>query len=171
MKHVLLSALIALPSAALAQDNDEIRFVKGLFAQIQPISFAENREYCGYIGLDDNDRWVSTPVVRGQRDECSPEWPDDFGPIASFHTHAGFDLDAYSEVPSVTDIEADEDEGVDGWVATPGGRLWFVDTTDMVVSQICGIGCLTQDPKFRPGVKGVVEQSYTYDEMLVLEAQ
>ncbi len=171
MKYALLSVFIALPGAAVAQENDEIRFVMGLFAQIQPISFAENREYCGYIGLDDNDRWVSTPVTRGQRDECTPEWPEDFDPFASFHTHAGFDLDAYSEVPSVIDIEADEEEGVDGWVATPGGRLWFVDTTDMVVSQICGTGCLNQDPKFVEGAMGVIEQSYTYEEMLALEAQ
>jgi hypothetical protein len=171
MKIVAVSLLLLAPSAALAQDSSEIRFVTGIFSQIQPASFAENREYCGYIGLDDNDRWVATPIVRGKRDECTPEWPNDFGPIASLHTHAGFDREAFSEVPSVTDIESDEDEGVDGWLATPGGRLWFIDTTDMVVSQICGIGCIDQDPKFTEGAQGMVEISYTYKELLNLEAQ
>ena len=47
---------------------------------------------------------------------------------------------------AVGDIEADEDEGVDGFVATPGGRLWYVDTKDMIVRQLCSLNCLPQDP-------------------------
>jgi hypothetical protein len=39
----------------------------------------------------------------------------------------------------------------------------------MVTSQICGIGCLKRDPKFRPGVHGEIRQSYTYNELLRLE--
>ncbi len=173
MKAILAPfvALVVLTSPALSQDRSEIAFVKALFNQIQGPSFEGNIEYCGYIGLDANDRWVASRVIRGSRDECTPEWPDDFDPIASFHTHAGFDRGAYSEVPSVTDIESDEDEGVDGWLATPGGRLWFIDTTDMVVSQICGIGCLKSDPRFVEGAQGPVAQSYTYRELLRLESQ
>ena len=145
--------------------------MRGIFAQIQPLSFRENREYCGYIGLDADDNYVSSSIVRGSTDECTPQWPDDFEPFASFHTHGGFDRDAYSEVPSVTDIKSDEDEGVDGWLATPGGRLWFIDTTDMIASQICGIGCLDQDPKFQRGAQGPIEQSYTYRQLLAYEQQ
>jgi hypothetical protein len=173
MKHTMLltAALLVAPVIAPAQANDEIRFVSALLNQLQGRSFEGNREYCGFIGLDDDDRWVASRVIQGSTDECTPEWPDDFDPIASFHTHGGFDRGAYSEVPSVMDIEADEEDGVDGWVSTPGGRLWFIDTTDMVVSQICGIGCLMQDPKFVQGAQGRVEQSYTYEEMLALEAE
>ena len=170
-KHYILSvALVALASSAHAQSNEEVRFIKAVFAQIQGPSFQQNREYCGYLGFNSAGQYAISKVIRGERDFCEPEWPDTLEVVASFHTHAGFDIDAYSEVPSVVDIEADESEGVDGWVATPGGRLWFVDTQDMEVSQICGIGCLAQDPKFRPGVTGRVEQSYTYREMLANEA-
>ena len=66
---------------------------------------------------------------------------------------------------SPEDYESDEDEGVDGWVATTGGRLWFIDTNDMIASQICGIGCLDQDPKFARGAQGSIEVSYTYREL------
>lgn len=174
MKHAsLFIALVAacLGTTATAQSNAEVAFVKGVLAQLQGPSFAGNREYCGYIGIDGSGRFVASKVTRGQRDECAPEWPENFDPIASFHTHAGFDRDAYSELPSVTDIESDESEGVDGWVSTPGGRLWYIDTTDMVVSQICGLGCLPSDPSFVAGVHGRVAQSYTYREMLRLESQ
>lgn len=140
--------------------------MKAVFAQLQGPSFQQNREYCGYLGRDASGNFAISKVVRGGRDECEPHWPGDLNVIASFHTHAGFDVEAYSEVPSVTDIEADEAEGIDGWLATPGGRLWYIDTQDMQVSQICGLGCLAQDPKFRQGVTGHVAQSYTYREML-----
>ena len=59
-------------------------------------------------------------------------------------------------------MEGDEDEGIDGWVATPGGRLWYIDTTDMVTFQICGIGCLPSDPD-----SGIIEQSYSYDDLVI----
>lgn len=170
MKYVLALGLMALSTPALAQSSAEMRFVKNLFAQIQGPSFQSNREYCGYIGYDEQGRLAASTVVRGGRDECEPRWPEQLNVIASFHTHAGFDREAWSEFPSVTDIEADEAEGVDGWLATPGGRLWYIDTQDMVVSQVCGTGCLPQDPKFRPGVHGQVDQSYTYRQLLRLES-
>ena len=158
-------ACFVLAGPSFAQDNSEIRYMKGIFAQIQPLSFRDNVEYCGYVGFDANDNYVASRIIRGKTDECAPEWPENFEPFASFHTHAGFDREAYSEVPSVTDMESDEDEGVDGWVATPGGRLWFIDTNDMIASQICGIGCLDKDPKFVRGAQGPIEVSYTYREL------
>ncbi len=168
--RLALAALICLaPAAASAQAAAERAFVTALLNQLQDRSFAENREYCGYIGFDGSGRLTSGPVARGQMDSCEPQWPDNLDVIASFHTHAGFDLEAYSETPSSTDMEGDEADGVDGWVATPGGRLWYIDSTDMVTSQICGIGCLKRDPKFRPGVHGEIRQSYTYNELLRLE--
>ncbi|MEL6587917.1 MAG: hypothetical protein AAFQ50_14890, partial [Pseudomonadota bacterium] len=56
-------------------------------------------------------------------------------------------------------------------VATPGGRLWYVDTTDMIVRQICGLGCLPQDPDFVEGADGDIAISYTYQELLDYEAE
>jgi hypothetical protein len=56
-------------------------------------------------------------------------------------------------------MEGDADEGIDGYVATPGGRLWYIDTVDMVASQLCGIGCLPRDPKFVAGQNGEIALS------------
>lgn len=167
----LLLILALAPLPALAQPRDELNVVRQVFAQIQPISTARNREYCGYLGFDGLGQLTTTAPVRGRKDECEPDAPDDFDIVASWHTHAGFDEGAYSEVPSVTDFEADEDEGIDGYLATPGGRLWYIDTTDGVVSQVCGLGCLFQDPDFVPGVEGRIERSYTYEDLLRREAE
>ena len=49
---------------------------------------------------------------------------------------------------------------------TPGGRLWYIDTTDMITSQLCGLGCMGQDPNFIKGVDGEIRRSYTYDELI-----
>ncbi|MEO0851346.1 MAG: DUF4329 domain-containing protein, partial [Pseudomonadota bacterium] len=70
------------------------------------------------------------------------------------------------EVPSVSDMEGDADEGIDGYVATPGGRLWYIDTEDMVTYQICGRGCLPQDPAFTAFPDGWIAESYSYDQLV-----
>lgn len=155
-------------SAVMAQDADEVSFVKGLLAELQPPSFAENVEFCGIIGFDADGDLVASPISRGDESSCLVE---DDGTVevavASFHTHAAFAPDYSSEFPSVDDVEGDEAEGIDGYVATPGGRFWYIDTAeDITISQICGVGCLPSDPNFVPGVDGKIEQSYTYDELV-----
>jgi len=57
------------------------------------------------------------------------------------------------------------EDGVDGYVATPGGRLWFIDGQSGRARQICGLGCLTQDPDFKPEIYGPIKQSYTLGEI------
>lgn len=163
----LVALFLATP--AMAQDRQEIRFIKQLFGQLQERSIKENREYCGYIGYNDKNRLAAGKVVRGRKHSCEAQWPEELDVVASFHTHAAYELDAQSEVPSVNDMEADESEGIDGYVATPGGRLWYIDTEDMIASQICGIGCLLKDKRFKKGVDGRVEQSYTYEELVKRE--
>lgn len=161
---------LCLASPAAAQDSAEIAFVKGILAGLQPQSIAENVEYCGVIGFDDAGDLVSSPVSRGDESSCLVE---DDGPvvvaIASFHTHAAFAPDYASEFPSVDDVEGDDAEGIDGYVATPGGRLWFIDTAEeIIISQICGVGCLPSDPDFTPGSDGNIAQSYSYNELVTV---
>lgn len=160
---------LGLPLAAPAAAQDpvaEIEYVKALFMKLQPRSIRANREYCGYIGYDDTGAISATSPVRGGPDFCEPSWPSRFDPVASYHTHAAYDPEAWSEIPSGNDMESDEAEGVDGYVATPGGRLWYIDSVDMVASQICGVGCLPMDPDFQPETDIVVHPSYTYDDLL-----
>ena len=161
-----LAVFLALSGGAMAQSAAEVRAAKQVLADAQARSFAENREYCGYLGYSASGALVSTRPRRGHLDECTPYWPRNMEVVASWHTHAAYDEGAWSEVPTVNDIEADEAEGVDGYIATPGGRVWYVDTTDMVVSQLCGLGCIQSDPRFIRGAEGPIRQSYTYRELL-----
>lgn len=162
---------ISAPLDLLAQSNQEISLAKQVLANAQAKSISQNREYCGYLGYTAGRKLASTKPTRGKRDECQPRWPRGLNVVASWHTHAGADAGAWSEVPTVVDIEADEAEGVDGYVGTPGGRVWFVDTTDMMVSQICGLRCLPSDAGFVRGSEGTILQSYTYRQLLMREAE
>ena len=165
-------AFIALATTAQAQSAAEIRLATEMLAEMQLPSFNNDREYCGYLAINDDGELVATPISEGEQSSCQYDGPEDgFLMIASIHTHGRYDADVPAEFPSVGDIEADEDEGVDGFVATPGGRLWYVDTEDMVVRQLCSLNCLPQDPRFRAGDDGVIEMSYTYQELLLLESE
>lgn len=169
MRSVLLSCLLLCPVSASAQSAAEDALIRQVFAQLQPISFRENVEYCGYVGLDDNGQPVASAATRGDEGSCLSDDPTNIAVItASYHTHGAYSPDYYNEVPSGDDMEGDEAEGIDGWVATPGGRLWYIDTEDMIARQVCSIGCLTADPRFVAGDMGYIEQSYSYRDLVRL---
>lgn len=154
-------------SSVHADSQEEIALMKEVFAELQPLSFERNREYCGYIGYDIDGNLIASEARRGRKSSCRARDPIDIEVIiASYHTHGAYNNDEGSEVPSVDDMEGDQAEGIDGYVATPGGRLWYVDSEDMVISQICGLGCLYQDPDFVPYGDVGIEASYTYDELV-----
>ncbi|MCW1951793.1 MAG: DUF4329 domain-containing protein [Octadecabacter sp.] len=164
---VALMSLFA-PITVSAQSAEELALVKGIFAQLNPRSIAENKEFCGYIGLDGAGNLAFSQPTPGNSDSCLADDPTNIDVITtSYHTHAAFSPDYSSELPSGADMEGDEDEGIDGWVATPGGRLWYIDTEDMITRQICGIGCVPSDPDFVAGDSGIIEQSYSYDELII----
>lgn len=155
-----------------AQDSTEVALAKSVLDQLQQPSFEANREYCGYIVIDANGDLVATPATQGQIGECyADDPPEDSVPVASYHTHGAFEYDTPAEFPSVGDLEADEAEGVDGYISTPGGRFWYVDGEDQIASQLCSVGCLTQDPNFVAGLDGELQISYTIDELRALEAE
>lgn len=167
--RLFLFALFIAPAAAHSQGGDELALVKNLFAMLNPQSIRDGVEYCGYVGHDAAGKLVASPPRRGRVDSCLPEDPVDIEIVtASYHTHGGFSRDYFNEVPSGDDMEGDADEGIDGWLATPGGRLWYIDTVDMVASQICGLGCLPSDPGFVAGDMGAIAQSYTYGDLVIL---
>ena len=137
-------------------------------AALQTPSIRENREYCGYIGLDANNVLRATEANRGDSSSCGIEAPPaDWVIVASYHTHAGYDEFAFSEVPSSTDIEGDRDEGINGYVSTPGGRFWFVEGATATARLLCGAGCLKQDPLYQPGLP--VANNYTLGQIRTRE--
>ncbi len=167
MKYLI--PLLLLPVGVLAQPADEQSLVMSVFAALQPVSIRENVEYCGYVGFDAAGVLIASPPARGDEASCLSDDPQYITVItASYHTHGAFAPDYFNEVPSGDDMEGDEEEGIDGWVATPGGRLWYIDTTDMVTFQVCGLGCLPSDPGFVAGDMGTIADSYTYDDLVKL---
>ncbi len=168
---LLLSACISAPaifepersSAPVApQSGAEIRFIKAALDPLQARSIAEDREYCGYLGLAADGALAITPPKQGNLDSCTPpDPPAGFRPIASYHTHAAYSYDYDSEIPSAEDLEGDMLEQVNGYVATPGGRLWFNDANAGETRLICGLGCLTSDPRFLPDPAYPVGNAYT----------
>lgn len=159
---------VVTPSFCMAQDTEEVALIKATFAELQILSIAENVEYCGYVGFDADGELMVSPPTRGDEGSCLSDDPTGMEIItASYHTHGGHSENYFNEVPSGEDMEGGADEGIDGYVATPGGRLWYIDSVDMVASQLCGIGCLLKDPLFRTGGHGIIAQSYTYDELVV----
>lgn len=129
----------------------EVAFAKSVLNELQEKSFVQDREFCGFIGLDEDGNYAATKAVRGEEDGCQPEEPDmQFDILASYHTHAAFSEGFDSERPSTIDLEADVEERIDGYISTPGGRLWFNDAVAQEARLLCGRSCLISDARYEP---------------------
>ncbi len=156
-------ALMLAPPPVAAQSRDQIEFMLQLFRPLQQRSFDKRREHCGFIGYSQKGKLVASEVTPGSRDSCPLFLPRDIAVIATFHTHGSFEVPYFNELPSETDMLSDRALNVDGWVATPGGRLWFIDSRAMVARQICGVGCLPVAPGFYKAQAGEIAQSYSFE--------
>jgi hypothetical protein len=163
---ILAVALMAAP-AAHGQEDDEFyaeldEFATAHLDSIQQMSFDQDVEFCGYIGLDENQQLVATPPARGLQAECDiPESPPGLDVWASYHTHGGYAFDADSEVPSLDDLLGDIAEGVDGYIATPGGRVWLNVASERSAMMLCGPGCVRADSDFEECGAFMPEEEYT----------
>ena len=158
--------LLAVPAGALGQSAEEVEFAKEFFNDVQVKSIIENREYCGYILRDPDGALRATRPNRGKADTCQLGTPPRrVEVVASYHTHAAFASESINEIPSLQDLQGDIAGKLDGYVSTPGGRLWFSDHRGREVRQICGLGCLVQDPDFRPGRFYKERRRYTLDDL------
>lgn len=149
----------------------ERAFVTDILRDLQIRSFRENHEFCGYIGRDGAGALVSTQINGGTEASCPlPPIPPDIRVMASFHTHSTYSPFYASEFPTVQDMQTDAAYGINGYISTPGGRLWFVDTDRMAARQLCGRGCLPQDPNYRPEGDGPLRPVLTYADLVRLES-
>lgn len=150
------------------QTDAEIAFVARLFNDIQPLSFAERREYCGLIGIAPDGQYVATKPRRGQHASCLPPLPEwqKITVIASYHTHGAADQEYFTEVPSFEDMRTDIEDDTDGYIATPGGRFWYVDARARQARQLCGLGCLLADPAHVEDTGMVVQQTYSLQDLM-----
>lgn len=142
-------------------------FARQQLDALQAESFASDRELCGIIfETSDGALGVSRPTD-GDVASCDIAYFDEPGmvPVASFHTHGKHSERYDGEVPSLIDIESDVASGIDGYVSTPGGRLWHIDHEQTATRQVCGPGCLTQDPDYRPCTGDRVARGYTLEQL------
>lgn len=137
-------------------------FARNFLNTLQPLSIRERTEYCGYIFVDGAGNLQATPPVQGTFAGCNMFAPErGQGIIASYHTHGAYNGRYDNEVPSVIDLESDFIFGIDGYVSTPGGRVWLVDFQTLSTQQICGRDCVFTDPGFVPHNEDNLQQNYT----------
>lgn len=152
-----------LGSFASAQTADEISFAKSVLIPLQAKSFANNTEYCGFFAYDGTGAMVHSRIIQGDAASCYSKPPKDrsWTTFASFHTHGAYLEGYYNELPSTNDIETDMADEIGGYIATPGGRLWYVDGMTGTVKLLCGLECLPQDDNFVIGSDGKILEFYT----------
>jgi hypothetical protein len=152
-------AIVSLPSQQQTELNT---FARNFLDSIQAQSIADRREYCGYFFRNAEGEVKATPPRRGTFASCSMPVPRrGDGIFASYHTHGAYGRQYDNEVPSTTDLLSDFQLGLDGYISTPGGRIWHVSSTTRDARQVCGLGCVTRDPGFVPRNEGNVRQRYT----------
>lgn len=151
-----------------APQAGEIAFARAYLSQLQVRSFRSGREYCGFFGYDETGRMVAVKPRPGGAASCTAIWPHRrIRVFASYHTHGVWDGYSDGEVPSVEDLEGDMEDGIHGYISTPGGRFWLLDGPLGTARQVCGAGCLPTDPDFVPEPEGSVPVTLTLDELRV----
>lgn len=157
-------------SAEATGTGAELAFVTSILHDLQLRSFAANAEHCGYVGLDQAGNLISSPINRGDEASCPlPQVPPGMTLLASFHTHGTYSRHYASEFPTTTDLMTDAADRIDGYISTPGGRLWYADSDTLTVRQLCGRGCLPQDPGYVAADDGPVRPSFTLNDLHALE--
>jgi len=147
-------------------------FARQQLNAVQEQSFAQNIELCGII-FERSDGTLGASEPRpGDEASCGIRYFDEPGmrPLASFHTHAGQSDKYDSEVPSILDLDSDHASGMDGYVATPGGRFWRIDATEPTAIMVCGAGCLKQDPTYKPNPGFEPQQTYSRADLLARQS-
>lgn len=162
---------VVFPVAEATGSGAERATATRILTDLQAASFAANAEHCGYLGLDPAGRLTTSPINRGSEDSCYlPAVPAGMTVLASFHTHGTYSPYYASEWPTTADMLTDAADGIDGYISTPGGRLWHVDTDTMTVRLLCGPGCLPQDPFYEPRDDGPLRPVMSYDDLARFES-
>ena len=171
---ITLSSLVVLTSVPITTDAQQRRyseteihaFAMAQLNSVQQASFQHDREYCGLIGLDKNGVLTATPARQGDIGGCRlKRKPWRFKTIASYHTHGAFNRRADTEVPSISDLKHDFRQRVNGYISTPGGRVWFNDSYRRISTLLCQQGCLITDPNYFDCPTTAPQQSYTIDDL------
>lgn len=146
-----LAILITFSAVNRVSASDEVAAIAKQALNIaQPNSFKNNIEYCGLIGYHLSGALLFSPPIPGFRNSCNPglnpwAWRE---VVATYHTHGAHTFDSDAEVPSLEDLLADFAEGTDGYIATPGGRIWHVSVKDKKAYMLCDVDCIKSDQNY-----------------------
>lgn len=160
-----LAALLGMSLAAAADEGVDT-FALRLLSDLQRDALERRVESCGYIYRQAGA--LRARIQRGNREFCdsTPDSiPEEAELVASFHNHGAFTEDFDSEVPSADDLDADREDELNGYVATPGGRVWKIRWRESVAEQLC-VGCVARDPRHRDGVFLPIRPRYTRAELV-----
>lgn len=155
----------------IARTQAEIDTAKQALNAVQSLSINNNREYCGFIGLNADKRYIISKPKRGRKGSCRPQDPseDMVTILASYHSHGAYSPDYDSEVPSTDDLIGDIEEGQDGYVSTPGGRMWYIDVETQTAHLLCDLNCLLADPDFELDPETTPKPTYSLDKLSLRE--
>ncbi|MBU2993470.1 DUF4329 domain-containing protein [Octadecabacter sp. 1_MG-2023] len=142
------------------------QFAIGVLNGLQTVSIAEKREYCGYIWQDQFGQLQATVPVAGTRTGCEMNEPQiGTGILASYHTHGAYSPRLRGEIPSGIDLQGDFNYGINGYVSTPGGRVWLNDYATRSTRQLCGRACVFSDTGYDDRYDADIQQSYSQSQV------
>jgi len=168
-RTALCAAILVLASPVSSQDlklgggyekyAEEHAFAADVLRDLNSHSVFVDLEFCGFIYRANGELRATSPE-KGEAASCLPILPQgNVEVFASYHTHAAFDPASFNEYPSVQDMEGDFSRFENGYISTPGGRLWFVDNQKRRARQLCGYRCMPFDPHYRESpAKPALEQ-------------
>ncbi|MEL1250396.1 DUF4329 domain-containing protein [Aurantiacibacter gilvus] len=150
--HRVSDTLGSVVTEASVPQAEVQEFARARLAEMQQQSFDHDIELCGLVAENSAGELVARTTRVGDEASCDAAYFDVHSllPRATMHTHAAFNPDYDSEVPSTIDVQGDMTSGIDGYVSTPGGRFWHVDGRAGIARQVCGEGCLPQDSDYDP---------------------
>lgn len=149
----------------------EIEYVKEVLAEVQKTSLDEGLEYCGFIGQDKAGNFRTWPATKGEPNFCEPNFnylDRDFYVLANYHTHGSPSVEHETETPSFVDMYSTHLAGQDGYVVTPGGRLWYMDSREITAELLCAARCMPYDPAHTDEFDFAVGDVFDTDEFEVL---
>lgn len=161
-----LLILAALPAGADPTRDQIIDMALEELVVLQELSLQSGREYCNIIALDAYGELIASKPRRGREATCKPRDPrGTVEVVASLHTHGTHDEYYDSEMPSTDDMLGDMDEGILGFIATPGGRIWMLDGLDGTGELLCGASCTLSDPNYDPDDHDPIPDFVTLDSL------
>ncbi len=165
--HRVSDTLGSVVTEATVPQAEVQEFARARLAEMQRQSFDHDIELCGLVAENSDGELVARTTRVGDEASCDAAYFDVHSllPRATMHTHAAFNRDYDSEVPSTIDVQGDMASGIDGYVATPGGRFWHVGSRTGIARQVCGEGCLPQDSNYDPCDAPPPRSEYTLQDL------